>query len=72
MSTYRFITNERRSTTPSSAGTIDKAVLVGRLHDALAVSLEDLKAVVGAQDYAKIVPVPPQLASDYVFYKEKN
>ena len=53
-------------------GTIDKATLVRKVTSGFAEALGDLRDVVGAPAYAKIVPVPPQDASDYVFYRERG
>lgn len=52
-------------------GTIDKATLVATVRGAFIAALGDLRDVIGAENYAKIVPVPPQDASDYVFYRER-
>lgn len=46
---------------------IDKANLVRKVNAAFVLSLDDLKDVIGAQSYAKIIPMPPQVAADYVF-----
>ena len=53
-------------------GNIDKAVLVRKVSIAFVEALSDLRDVVGAKAYAKIVPVPPQDAADYVFYRERG
>jgi len=53
-------------------GNIDKGTLVGKVSVAFVEALGDLRDVVGAKNYARIVPVPPQVASDYVFYQERS
>lgn len=52
-------------------GTIDKGTLVKKVLVAFSEALGDLRDVVGVQNYAKIVAVPPQDAADYVFYRER-
>ncbi len=53
-------------------GTLEKAVLVRKVSAAFVESLSDLRDVIGARNYAKLIAVPPQAASDYVFYREKT
>ena len=50
---------------------IDNGTLVKKVTVAFVEALGDLRDVVGEANYAKIVPLPPQDAADYVFYREK-
>lgn len=52
-------------------GNIDDGTLVKKVTVAFVEALGDLRDVVGAANYAKIVPLPPQDAADYVFYRER-
>jgi hypothetical protein len=52
-----------------SRGKIEKARFVDRMNSGFSSTLEDLKDVVGAAEFAKIVPVPVPYAAAYVFYK---
>ena len=52
-------------------GNIDKTVLVRKVSIGFVEALNDLRDVVGAKNYAKILPVPAQDAADYVFYRER-
>lgn len=48
---------------------IDQATFINRMNVGFVSTLEDLKEVVGADRFRLIVPVPPKLAADYVFYQ---
>ena len=52
-------------------GNIDKGVLVRKVGIGFVEALNDLRDVVGAKNWAKIVPVPAQDAADFVFYRER-
>ena len=51
-------------------GAIDKKTLVGRVTTAYVALLEDLKEIMGVDDFKKIVPVSPEVAADYVFHQK--
>jgi hypothetical protein len=52
-------------------GNIDKKTLVTKVSIGFVTALNDLRDVVGAANWAKILPIPAQDAADYVFYREK-
>lgn len=48
---------------------IDRNRFIARMNSGFTMALEDLKDVVGNDRFGKIVPVPPKLAADYLFYQ---
>lgn len=51
-----------------SNGRIDKPRFIARMNQGFASALDDLHDVMGDDAFRKIVPVPPGVAADYVFY----